>query len=192
MRVLAAFGGEFLGSAPRWYKWAVFAALVLNPPLFFFVGPFVAGWALVLEFLGVLMMALACYPLAPGGLLALEAVLLGLASPVGVYREVSANFPVLLLLMFMVAGIYFLRDLIARGFIALVLGVRRRWLLAFAFVLVSAVLSAFLDALTVMAVVITVALGLYRSLAERLEALDEATRRGFERWLGGLVMQAAI
>ncbi len=74
--------------------------------LYFVAGPFATGWVLVIEFLGVLVMSLACYPLAPGGLLALEAVLLGLATPAGVYREVSANFPVLLLLMFMVAGIY--------------------------------------------------------------------------------------
>ncbi|MGH8161525.1 MAG: SLC13 family permease [Gammaproteobacteria bacterium] len=192
MRALAALGGEFLGTAPRWYKAAVLAALVLNPLLFFLVGPFVAGWALVLEFLGVLTMSLACYPLAPGGLLALEAVLLGLATPAGVYKEVSANFPVLLLLMFMVAGVYFLRDLIARGFIALVLGVRRRLWLALAFLITATVLSAFLDALTVMAVVITVALGLYRSLEERLEALEPAVRADFRRWLAGLVMQAAI
>lgn len=192
MRVAGVLWQEFLGEAPRWYKTAILAALALNPILFFLAGPFVAGWALVLEFLGVLMMSLTCYPLAPGGLLAIEAVLLGLTTPAGVYKEVSANFPVLLLLMFMVAGVYFLRDLIARGFIALVLGIRRRVLLGLAFLIVAAVLSAFLDALTVMAVVITVALGLYRSLKERLDALDEETRAGFKRWLASLVMQAAI
>lgn len=191
-RALATLGGEFLGDSPNWYKAAVLAALVINPLLFFFAGPFVAGWALVLEFLGVLTMSLACYPLAPGGLLALEAVLLGLATPAGVYEEVSANFPVLLLLMFMVAGVYFLRDLIARGFIMLVLGVRRRLWLALAFLVSAAVLSAFLDALTVMAVIITVVLGLYRSLEERLKQLDPAARDDFRRWLAGLVMQAAI
>lgn len=192
LQALAALRREFLGTAPDWYKSAIVAALILNPVLFFLVGPFVAGWALVFEFLGVLTMSLACYPLAPGGLLALEAVLLGLASPAGVYKEVSANFPVLLLLMFMVAGVYFLRDLIARGFLALVLSVRNRTALALAFLMVAAVLSAFLDALTVMAVVITVALGLYRSLHEYLSGLDEAAQADFRSWLGGLVMQAAI
>ncbi|MGH8271574.1 MAG: SLC13 family permease, partial [Gammaproteobacteria bacterium] len=192
MHVLSILRREFLGAAPDWYKAAILAALVLNPLLYFLVGPFWSGWVLVIEFLGVLMMSLACYPLAPGGLLALEAVLLGLATPTGVYREVSANFPVLLLLMFMVAGVYFLRDLIARGFIALVLGVRSRLRLALAFLIAAAVLSAFLDALTVMAVIITVALGLYRTLDERLSGLDEKARADFRRWLAGLVMQAAV
>ncbi len=191
-RMFSALARDFLGSAPNWYKTAILIALALNPVLYFMLGPFVAGWALVLEFLGALTMSLACYPLAPGGLLALEAVLLGLATPAGVYQEVSTNFPVLLLLMFMVAGIYFLRDLIARGFLALVLGVRSRLRLALAFLLVAAVLSAFLDALTVIAVVITVALGMYRTLDDRLSALDEKTRTDFKRWLAGLVMQAAI
>lgn len=195
-RVMSAWvttlGREFLGGSPAWYKAAIGLSLLLNPLLFFWAGPFIAGWALVLEFLGVLAMSLACYPLAPGGLLAIEAVLLGLTTPTGVYREVSANFPVLLLLMFMVAGIYFLRDLVARGFFALVLGVRNRVSLSLAFFLVAAVLSAFLDALTVMAVVITVALGVYKTIKERLNLFDDDARKGFERWLAGLVMQAAI
>lgn len=190
--MLKALGRSFLGSAPAAYKLALLAALVLNPVLYFLAGPFWVGWALVVEFLGVLTMSLACYPLAPGGLLAIEAVLLGLASPAGIYHEVSANFPVLLLLMFMVAGIYFLRDLIERGFLALVLGVRNRVLLALSFLLAGAVLSAFLDALTVMAVVITVAFSLHETLKTRLAELSIEERDLFERWLGGLVMQAAI
>ena len=46
----------------------------------------------MLEFIFTLAMALRCYPLQPGGLLALEAVLLGLTSPERVYEEV-ANAP---------------------------------------------------------------------------------------------------
>ncbi len=72
------------------------------------------------------------------------------------------------------------------------LGVRRRLWLALAFLIAAAALSAFLDALTVMAVIITVALGLYRTLDDRLSALDDKTRAGFDYWLAGLVMQAAI
>lgn len=190
--MLAALGQTFLGRAPAPYKVALIAAMVLNPVLLYLAGPFWAGWVLVAEFLGVLTMSLACYPLAPGGLLALEAVIMGLTGPDAVYHEVSANFPVLLLLMFMVAGIYFLRDLIERGFLALVLGIRNRLLLALSFLLAAAVLSAFLDALTVMAVVITVAFSLHGSLKERLAELSAEERADFERWLAGLVMQAAI
>jgi NhaB family Na+:H+ antiporter len=69
-------------------------------------------------------MALRCYPLQPGGLIALEAVLLGLTSPESAYQEVINALPVLLLLMFMVAGIYFLRDLLLSVFTGLLLRVR--------------------------------------------------------------------
>ena len=72
----------------------------------------VAGWLLVLEFIFTLAMALKCYPLQPGGLLAIEGVLLGMTSPESVYDETMAAFPVILLLMFMVAGIYFMRELL--------------------------------------------------------------------------------
>ncbi len=50
-------------------------------------------------------MALKCYPLLPGGLLAIEAVIIGMTSAAHVREEVAANLEVLLLLMFMVAGI---------------------------------------------------------------------------------------
>lgn len=185
-------GRTFLGRAPTTYKVVLLAALAFNPVLYVVAGPFLAGWALVLEFLGVLTMSLACYPLAPGGLLALEAMLLGLVSPDTVYHELSAHLPVLLLLMFMVAGIFFLRDLVERGFLALVLGIRNRLALALSFLLAAALLSAFLDALTVMAVVITVAFSLHDSLKGRLAELSAEEREDFERWLAGLVMQAAI
>jgi len=192
MRVASALGRNFLGTAPPWYKAALLAALVLNPVVLVTAGPFWAGWALLVEFLGVLAMSLTCYPLAPGGLLALEAVIMGLASPEAVYQETAAELPVLLLLVFMVAGIYFLRDMVAAAFIGLIVRVRRRLYLALLFLFSAALLSAFLDALTVMAVVITVGWQLHRSLGPRLEHLGTEVREGFRRWLAGLVMQAAI
>ncbi|EBY9457105.1 sodium/proton antiporter, partial [Salmonella enterica subsp. enterica serovar Mississippi] len=67
-----AFLKNFLGKAPDWYKLAIICFLILNPILFFFVNPFVAGWALIAEFIFTLAMALKCYPLQPGGLLAIE------------------------------------------------------------------------------------------------------------------------
>src|SRR5688572_10170809 len=70
----------FLGHAPRWYKLALLLALMLNPLVLALFGPFVAGWVVLLEFIGALALALKCYPLQPAGLLALEAVLLGLTS----------------------------------------------------------------------------------------------------------------
>jgi NhaB family Na+:H+ antiporter len=152
---------NFLGHATRWYKLTVIAFLVLNPIVLWAMGPFVAGWLLVGQFIFCLAMALKCYPLQPGGLLALEAVLLGMTSPTTVYHETEVNFPVILLLIFMVAGIFFLKDLLLYIFTKILIRIRSKMLLSLMFCLAAAVLSAFLDALTVTAVIITVAAGLY-------------------------------
>lgn len=124
-------------------------------------GPVVTGWLLIVEFIFTLAMALKCYPLQPGGLLAIEAILLGLVSPEVVYHEAITNFPVILLLIFMVAGIYFMKDLLLFVFTKILLGVRSKVLLSLLFSIVAAFLSAFLDALTVTAVLISVAVGFY-------------------------------
>jgi NhaB family Na+:H+ antiporter len=159
--LVSTVAGNFLGRTPGWYKVAIVIFLIINPLLIIGFGPFIAGWVLVFEFLFTLAMALTCYPLGPGGLLALEAVLIGLVSPDAVYAEVVNNISVILLLMFMVAGIYFLQDLLLLVFTRILLAVRSRIWLALSFTAVSAVLSAFLDALTVTAVVIAVATGFY-------------------------------
>ena len=108
-----------------------------------------------------LAMALKCYPLIPGGLLALEALFMGLTSPTSVYHEIEHGLEVILLLVFMVAGIYFMQGLLLFTFTKVLLKVRSKVLLSFLFSFMAAVLSAFLDALTVTAVVITVAVGFY-------------------------------
>ena len=156
-----AFKANFLGDAPDWYKSAIIAFLVLNPLLMFTAGPVVAGWALIAEFIFTLAMALKCYPLQPGGLLAIEAIVIGMASPDAVYLEVSANLQVILLLMFMVAGIYFMRDMLLFVFTKILLGVKSKTALSFMFCFAGAFLSAFLDALTVTAVLITISVGFY-------------------------------
>ena len=75
-----AFATNFLGHSAVWYKQAIIAFLVINP-IVFAINPFVAGWLLILEFIFTLAMALKCYPLQPGGLLAIEAVVIGMTSP---------------------------------------------------------------------------------------------------------------
>jgi NhaB family Na+:H+ antiporter len=152
---------NFLGHTSGWYKKTILAFLVINPLVLWSLGPFVAGWLLVGEFIFCLAMALKCYPLQPGGLLAMEAVLLGMTSPGTVYHEAEVNFAVILLLIFMVAGIFFLKDLLLYVFTKLLVRIRSKILLSLMFCFTAAVLSAFLDALTVTAVIITVAAGLY-------------------------------
>ena len=72
-----AFIKNFLGQSPGWYKITILVFLIVNPLVFFLVSPFLAGWLLVVEFIFTLGMALKCYPLQPGGLLAIEAVMIG-------------------------------------------------------------------------------------------------------------------
>lgn len=158
--ILKAMAQNFLGKSPKWYKQLIVTFLVINPILFS-IDPFVAGWILVVEFIFTLAMALKCYPLQPGGLLAIEAVILGMTSAEHVQAEVLANFEVILLLVFMVAGIYFMKDLLLFSFTKLVVTMRSKILLSLTFCAVSAFLSAFLDALTVIAVIIAVAVGFY-------------------------------
>ncbi|SDZ77196.1 sodium/proton antiporter NhaB [Microbulbifer marinus] len=156
-----AFTDNFLGEAPDWYKLAIAAFLIINPLLLYVSGPFITGWVLIAEFIFTLAMALKCYPLQPGGLLAIEAVLLGMTSTDAVYHEVVENIEVILLLMFMVAGIYFMKSLLLFVFTKILIHVNSKTLLSLLFCAVAAVLSAFLDALTVTAVLIAVAVGFY-------------------------------
>lgn len=204
-----AFIHNFLGTSPSWYKFTIIGFLLANPLILWVAGPVVAGWALVLEFIFTLAMALKCYPLQPGGLLAIEAVILGLTSPGHVYDEAYHNFPVIMLLMFMVAGIFFLKDMLLFSFTKILLGVRSKKLLALLFCGVSAVLSAFLDALTVTAVVIAVAegfYGIYHKVAsgksydqthdsaddEQVAELHRGDLLEFRSFLRNLMMHAAV
>jgi NhaB family Na+:H+ antiporter len=201
--VPSAFTAAFLGSAPDWYKLTILGFLVLNPLVLFTLGPFIAGWLLLAEFIFTLAMALKCYPLQPGGLLALEAIVFGMASPETVYKEVELNFPVLLLLMFMVAGIFFMRELLTFVFTKLFIRVKSKIVLALLFCCAGALLSAFLDALTVIAVVITVSTGLYGVYHEAASSLGEdgdperaekqrADLDQFRAFLRSIVMHAAV
>lgn len=152
---------NFLGNASDWYKLTIVGFLIVNPILAVTVGEFITGWVIVLEFIFCLAMALKCYPLQPGGLIAFEAVLMGMTSPETVFHEAEVNFPVILLLIFMVAGIFFLKDLLLFIFTKIITRIRSKTALSLMFCFSAAILSAFLDALTVTAVIITVAAGFY-------------------------------
>lgn len=208
--MLHAFRNLFLGHAPRWYKLTIVGFLLLNPLVLWFGGEHgatVAAWLILLQFIFTLAMALKCYPLQPGGLLALQAVLLGLTHPASVYQHTLTAFPIILLLIFMVAGIFFLKEMLVFCFTKLLLKVRSNLLLAFLFCLVPAVLAAFLDALTVLAVIITVAMGFYEvyhkvasgkmhhdphdsSVDEHVGELHRSDLDAFRAVLRGLLMHA--
>ncbi len=152
---------SFLGSSPNWFKITVLAFLALSFPITLILGKTVAGWAFIAMFILTLAMALKCYPLQSGGLLAIATLLLGLTSPETVWHEIQQNLGVILLLVFMVSFIYFMQPLLIFIFGKILLKVENKIVLSLMFSISAAVLSAFLDALTVTAVLITVFVALY-------------------------------
>ena len=207
----------FLGDAPNWYKSTIIGFLILNPILLTILSifipeksGFVLGWIFLLQFIFTLAMALKCYPLQPGGLLAIEAVILGLTSTETIYYEISQNLKVILLLIFMVAGIYFMKNLMLTIFTKLLLSVRSKTLLSLLFCFSAALLSAFLDALTVTAVLIGVMIGFYRIYHavisgddfrnqehnfkddSQINTLDANELENFKGFLRDLVMHGAV
>lgn len=197
---------SFLGNSPTWYKYAILVFLVLNPILLYTVGATVTGWVVIAEFILTLAMALKCYPLQAGGLIALEVVLLGMTSPETVYHEIEGNLEVILLLVFMVAGIYFMKPLLMFIFGKIFIKVRSKIILSLLFSFIAAFLSAFLDALTVTAVLISVFVGFYEvyhkvhssqadydnsGVADNKE-LGGDTLEQFRSFLRSLVMHGAV
>lgn len=202
-------GRNFLGNSAEWYKMTILAFLIINPILYHTVGPYIAGWVLVLEFIFTLAMALKCYPLQPGGLLAIEAVVIGMTSPETIWHELQVNLEVVMLLVFMVAGIYFMKSMLLFVFTKILVKVRNKVLLSLIFSFMAAFLSAFLDALTVTAVVIAISVGfysIYHKVASGKEfhhdhdhlhdgELDKLTHEdleGFRAFLRSLMMHAAV
>lgn len=199
--VLNGFFKIFLGKAPVWYKLTIVLFLIINPFIYYFVSNFWSGWLLVLEFIFTLSMALKCYPLPSGGLLALEAVIIGMTDAKFVYHEVLNNVPVILLLIFMVAGIYFMKESLLFLFSRVLVKVKSKISISLIFLIFSAFLSAFLDALTVTAVIMSVAYGFYsvyhKVVSEspvdekvRLQLKDELGE--FRGFLRNIIMHGAV
>ncbi len=159
----------FLGNSPKWFKSTMLGFLILNTVLYFALPALmdhhlahsIVAWLFIGEFIFTLAMALKCYPLQSGGLLAIQIMALGLTTPHNAYHEVDQNLEVVLLLVFMVAGIYFMKPLLMYIFSKVFTKIKSKIALSLLFVFLSAVLSAFLDALTVTAVLISVAVGFY-------------------------------
>lgn len=197
---------SFLGNSPNWYKKTILAFLIINPILLYTAGATVTGWVIIGEFILTLAMALKCYPLQSGGLIAFEVILMNLTTPKHVFGEIGANLEVILLLVFMVAGIYFMKPLLMFIFGKIFIKVRSKVVLSLMFSFIAAFLSAFLDALTVTAVLIGVFVGFYQvymavhssekdhddsGVADRKE-LDTETLEKFRSFLRSLVMHGAV
>lgn len=148
---------------------------------------YVGGWVVLGETIFCLAMALKVYPLGPAGLLLLQAVALGLLLPYGnaelaeslhftsdisylksisvqsevLLHEVIVNLEVILLLIFMVSAVTLMSDGLLFVFSRVLTIVKSKMVLSLLFLIIGGFLSAFLDALTVIAVIITVATGFY-------------------------------
>ena len=151
----------FLGNSSPWYKYTIIAFLIANPLIYGLLtaigvehAGFYIGWLFVAEFIFTLAMALQCYPLMPGGLLGIQAMIMGLTDSDAILHEIELNLPVLLLLVFMVSAVYFLNDLLVYLFNSARIYRHNRYVVAVGAILSTAFLSAFLDALTVTAVFI--------------------------------------
>lgn len=206
--VFFLLGQSFLGHTPVWYKQAVITALLGNLLIFALFGPMFTGWLILAEFIFTLAMALKCFPLQPGGLLALQAILLGLTDTHAVYKEVEHGLPVLLLVIFMVAGVHFLRGMLYRMISHIVLGIHSRISLNLVVIIFVSITSAFLDALTILAVLVAVATGFYEVYHRVVSAhsyhddptltdrdVHEHHRADLEKFRGvlrGLLMHGAI
>ena len=194
--MLLNFYNNFLGEAPKWYKNLIIIFLASNPLIYIFLSNiiseagFIMGWIILAQFILTLAMALNCYPLQPGGLIAIQSVLMGLTNTKNIYHEVELNLKVILLLVFMVAGIYFMKDFLLYIFTKLLVNVRNKRTLSVLFVISAAVLSAFLDALTVTAVLIAVAVGFYYVFQEAKKSESDLDQ--FKSFLRNLLMHGAV
>jgi NhaB family Na+:H+ antiporter len=195
---LKIFFDNFLGNSPNWYKHSIILFLIMNP-IIFSINPYFSGWILVAQFIFTLSMALKCYPLLPGGLLAIEAIAIGMTDPDHLYREMIVNFPVIALLIFMVASIYFMKDLLLLIFSKIFIKIRSKIYLSLSFLSCSAILSAFLDALTVIAVIITITFSFYNIYHEfrsnndnTKEDFDEHELNEFRGFLRNILMHSGI
>src|SRR6056300_1364210 len=100
--MLASAYKDFLGDSPIWFKNSILIFLLLCWPLKLMVGTTVLGWLFIAMFILTLAMALKCYPLQSGGLVAIAILALGLTTPDTVWYEIQQNLPVLAPLIFMV------------------------------------------------------------------------------------------
>ena len=204
--LLKLFEMNFLGRSPTWYKRLILFFLIINPILLLFSGKFIAGWAILAEFIFTLAFSLTCYPLLPGGLIAIESVFMGMTNGKLIYHEIEQNLEVILLLIFMVAGIYFMKDFLTWAFTKLLFITKSKIGISLIFCISGAFLSAWLDALTVIAVIIAVTVGFY-DIYEKVSYEDRITENisysekeilikedinNFEGFLRNLLMYTAI
>ncbi|WMY97697.1 MAG: sodium/proton antiporter NhaB [Arsenophonus sp.] len=160
-RKKSIFIEKFLGNTPKWYKLTIIIFLIINPICFLLIDKKLGGWLLMIEFIFTLAMALKCYPLQSGGLLIIESVIIGMTKTENISNIIHQYTEVILLLIFMVSSIHFLKPLLLYIFTKFFLSINSKRILSLFFCLGTALLSAFLDALTVIAILISISFSFY-------------------------------
>lgn len=187
---------NFMAGAQFWYKVLIIFFIILNA-LIFPHAPKVAAWCLVVEFILTLALALQCYPLQPGGLLVFCAYCQGFSSTEHLVEEIEANLEVILLLIFMVSATFFLKRFLLFTFSKILISIKNKILLCILFSCTIGLMSAFLDALTVTAIMISVGMGfvdIYTETADQIDASEPVKKEGdqFRRFLRDLFVHGIV
>lgn len=186
---------KFLGNVNIYYKYTIILFMIVNPILFFF-STFFSGWLLIIEFIFILIMSLKCYPLVPGGLIVLQAVFIGMTSTANIKQQIFENQEILFILIFMVPGVQFIKKFLLFIFTKILFNIRSKIYLSLTYFIISAFLSAFLDAITVIIVIITVTKEIYTiyhsNLIHSKNHFCKKEMEYFKAFLRSLVMQASI
>jgi len=188
---LVSLWHNFLGKSPQWFKSTIALILIINPVILLVSGPVVLSCLILVEFILCLIMSLSCYPLLSGGLIILEAVILKLTTPDLVYHEILNNISVVLLLIFMISAIYFMKELLLVIFTKIMITITNKTYLSLFFLIATALMSAFLDALTVTAVVVTALYGFY-NIYQNTAPTNHAELEQFRSFLQSIVMHAVV
>ncbi len=188
-----ALFSNFLGTSASAYKKLIIAFLVINTSLWPVLPATALAWIFLIEFIVVLALSLYCHPLLPGGLLAIQIVLFGLTDTQSIYVEVQNGLSVIFLVIFMVAGIHFLRDMLFLLFSRAIVWLGSPLRLIVGVSSATAVLSAFLDALTIMAILLTIAGGFHETFRNAANNSGSAiSTEKINAFLCGFLMHGAV
>lgn len=150
----------FAASIPRDIRNIILACLLINPIVFHFHNQ-AGAWLLLVEFIFCLSQVRRAYPFVTGGILAVEALGIGMVSSHTVAEETTHNISVLLLVLFMVPAVHMLSDFLSYLFTQVLVKIKHKTALSIIFFCFGSFLSAFSDALTVMAAVLSMIGALY-------------------------------
>lgn len=188
---------NFLGSQTNlYYKYIILFFIIINFFMFFLVSKFISGWLILIEFIFILIFSLQCYPFLPGGLILIQSIFMQIVQIKNIQEEINHNQEVIFLLIFMISSIKFLKKILLFIFTRILLSIKSKIFLSLFYFIISALFSAFLDAITVMFVIITVTKEIYNnycdSIKNKLDFTIKKEIKIFRFFLRSLVMHAAV